>query len=59
MCHEAAAQVAFGLAALVPVIGDTGVSANSQLTLPVDHSMKPVNVAESTAIALMAWLASV
>ena len=27
-----------------------GVSANSKLTLRVDHSMKPVSVAESTAI---------
>jgi hypothetical protein len=31
--------------------GQAGVSANSQLTLRVDHSMKPVSVAESTAIA--------
>jgi hypothetical protein len=30
--------------------GHAGVSANSQLTLRVDHSMKPVSVAESTAI---------
>jgi hypothetical protein len=30
--------------------GHAGVSANSQLALRVDHSMKPVNVAESTAI---------
>ena len=30
--------------------GRAGVSANSQLTLRVDHSMKPVSVAESTAI---------
>jgi hypothetical protein len=30
--------------------GHAGVSANSQLTLRVDHSMKPVSVAEGTAI---------
>jgi hypothetical protein len=30
--------------------GHAGVSANSQLTLRVDHSMKPVSAAESTAI---------
>ena len=30
--------------------GHAGVSANSQLTLRVDHSMKPVSVAESTDI---------
>ena len=30
--------------------GRAGVSDNSQLTLRVDHSMKPVSVAESTAI---------
>ena len=30
--------------------GHAGVSVNSQLTLRVDHSMKPVSVAESTAI---------
>jgi hypothetical protein len=31
-------------------VGHAGVSANSQLTLRVDHLMKPVSVAESTAI---------
>jgi hypothetical protein len=43
-------EIVGGFTQLTCSTGHAGVSANSQLTLRVDHSMKPVSVAESTAI---------